>query len=256
MTKQIHGDRGKSLESLDESSSHQNVITHRTFLPQSNGDNNFFYQQPVGLVANPNIWKHQQQQRSFEDSDLTPTSDQSTISNVSFEISANSGATLPRPRGLVKPRQVAKISANKSHVYFDNLKQHQQQQQQFDVFLAKKLAPLPHVSLMQRQNEQITIAEVHHEPQKQHQNVLKSTLPLPAYPSSESLSLMTLESHVNSFHDEDFVDSRLPPPPAPSTPPNGSIYSSNRSWNADEKELITSLLMQHRNNGSDASFKV
>lgn len=76
-----------------------------------------------------------------------------------------------------------------------------------------------------------------------------SPLPLPAYPSSDSLSI-SLESGG---------DLPLPPPPAPGTPP-GAVSShcklnSSQSWGAEEQELMKTLALQHRN-GSDASFKV
>ncbi|XP_025413890.1 uncharacterized protein LOC112686008 isoform X2 [Sipha flava] len=72
--------RGKSLESL-----HENTST--------NGGTSSF----VG----PPQWRHQQ--KSFEDGDLTPTNETTILHEC--------GGTLPRPRGLVKPRLVAKIPA-------------------------------------------------------------------------------------------------------------------------------------------------
>lgn len=49
----------------------------------------------------PPQWRHQQ--KSFEDGDLTPTNEISILHEC--------GGTLPRPRGLVKPRLVAKVPA-------------------------------------------------------------------------------------------------------------------------------------------------
>lgn len=43
------------------------------------------------------------QQKSFEDGDVTPTNETTILHEC--------GGTLPRPRGLVKPRLVAKIPA-------------------------------------------------------------------------------------------------------------------------------------------------
>jgi len=49
----------------------------------------------------PPQWRHQQ--KSFEDGDLTPTNETTILHEC--------GGTLPRPRGLVKPRLVAKVPA-------------------------------------------------------------------------------------------------------------------------------------------------
>ncbi|XP_060861317.1 uncharacterized protein LOC132938479 isoform X3 [Metopolophium dirhodum] len=73
--------RGKSLESL-----HENINS------TTGGTSSF-----VG----PPQWRHQQ--KSFEDGDLTPTNETSILHEC--------GGTLPRPRGLVKPRLIAKVPA-------------------------------------------------------------------------------------------------------------------------------------------------
>ncbi|VVC31753.1 Hypothetical protein CINCED_3A009285 [Cinara cedri] len=73
--------RGKSLESLHENSN------------SSLGGTSSF----VG----PPQWRHQQ--KSFEDGDVTPTNEITILHECT--------ATLPRPRGLVKPRLVAKVPA-------------------------------------------------------------------------------------------------------------------------------------------------
>ncbi|XP_050421815.1 uncharacterized protein LOC126834142 isoform X3 [Adelges cooleyi] len=75
--------RGKSLESLHESNNTSAV----------GGTSSF--------VGTPQ-WRSQQ--KSFEDGDITPTNETSILNECG-------GGTLPRPRGLVKPRLVAKIPA-------------------------------------------------------------------------------------------------------------------------------------------------
>ncbi|XP_050542931.1 uncharacterized protein LOC126906388 isoform X3 [Daktulosphaira vitifoliae] len=76
--------RGKSLESLHENNNATIV----------GGTSSF-----VGVSQ----WKSQQ--KSFEDGDITPTNETSILHE------SGRGGTLPRPRGLVKPRLVARIPA-------------------------------------------------------------------------------------------------------------------------------------------------
>lgn len=228
----IRTGRGKSLESLEDPSER----THHTFSAENT--QTFYYQQPIG-------WRT----RSYEDGDITPTNETSLL----YE----GGGTLPRPRGVIRPRPIAKIAAKARETFpdfekpqfnpekyvnpqyktlprelIDSNKYHMQYN---SPLMGKKIPPNPPKRQDSDSNEQTTTVEIHHVQ-------TSSPLPLPAYPSSDSLSI-SLDSQG---------DLPLPPPPAPGTPP-GKLNSS-QSWGAEEQELIKTLALQHRN-GSDASFK-
>ncbi|XP_046991600.1 caskin-2 isoform X1 [Schistocerca americana] len=86
----IRGGRGKSLESLEDGSER----THHTF--SADNTQTFYYQH---AVHGPGGWRP----RSYDDGDITPTNEAVALHE--------GGGTLPRPRGLVRPRPVAKIVA-------------------------------------------------------------------------------------------------------------------------------------------------
>ncbi|CAH2036946.1 unnamed protein product, partial [Iphiclides podalirius] len=186
---QIRHPRGKSLESLEDPSER---TSHSTFSPEA------CYGQ----------WR-----RSYDDGDITPT-------NEAYE----GGGTLPRPRGLVRPRPVAKIQATpayREYAYDEVAYSARLQRVAYGAspHVARKPPPEP----PKRQSSQYapfrfgqTTAEVHPE--------RSLPLSLPAYPSSDSLSV-SLDS-----------TGLLPPPPAPPSPPR----------RYDDDKLRT---------GSDASFK-
>ncbi|GLV35027.1 caskin [Carabus blaptoides fortunei] len=229
----IRGGRGKSLESLED----PNERTHHTFSPENTQT---FYYQSIG-------WRP----RSYDDGDITPTNE----SALAYE----GGGTLPRPRGLVRPRPVAKISAKTRDTFPDFEKPQFSPEKygpsvqyktlprdfidpakyhvQYSPHMSKKLPPSPPKRQLDscNENQEQTTVEIHQ---------TSSPLPLPAYPSSDSLSI-TLDGGG---------DLPLPPPPAPATPPQARMNPS-RSWgSSEEQELINALALQHRN-GSDASFK-
>lgn len=83
--------RGKSLESLKDGTNQ--IGGTSSFVP------NVSQQLPVFG------WKY----RSYDDGDITPTNE-----NLNFH---EVGGTLPRPRGLVRPRPVAKIPATLCQSY-------------------------------------------------------------------------------------------------------------------------------------------
>lgn len=192
--------------------------------------------------------------RSYDDGDITPTNETS----LSYE----GGGTLPRPRGLVRPRPVAKITAKtresfsdfrkptfstekwnpQNNVPFKTLPNYIEGVQQYNVHysphMEKKLPPSPPKRQDSCSENVETTVEIHQ---------TSSPLPLPAYPSSDSLSI-SLDAHG---------ELPLPPPPAPDTPPGSTPARiiPSRSWGSEEQELINALALQHRN-GSDASFKV
>ncbi|XP_076271999.1 CRK like proto-oncogene, adaptor protein isoform X8 [Rhynchophorus ferrugineus] len=222
---QIRTGRGKSLESLEDPTER----THHTF--SADNTQTFYYQQPAG-------WRV----RSYDDGDITPTNETALL----YE----GGGTLPRPRGIIRPRPIAKIPA-KARETFPDFEKPQFQPEKYgnpqyktlpgayvqygSPMMGKKIPPNPPKRRDSECAEETTTVEVHHVQ-------TSSPLPLPAYPSSDSLSI-SLDSGG---------DLPLPPPPAPGTPP-GKMNSS-QSWGAEEQELIKTLALQHRN-GSDASFK-
>ncbi|XP_049868879.1 caskin-2 isoform X2 [Pectinophora gossypiella] len=196
---QIRHPRGKSLESLEDPSERS---SHTTFSP----DAGFYY--------GAGQWR-----RSYDDGDITPTNDSS------YE----GGGTLPRPRGLVRPRPVAKIQAtpayrDKSPDYTYDEIAYSARLQRVAYGASPHVARKPPPDPPKRQSSQYapfsrfgqTTVEIH--PEK------SLPLSLPAYPSSDSLSV-SLDS-----------TGLLPPPPAPSSPPR----------RYEEDKLRT---------GSDASFK-
>lgn len=215
--------------------------THHTFSQENT--QTFYYQQTLG-------WRP----RSYDDGDITPTNE----SGLFYE----GGGTLPRPRGVIRPRPVAKIAAKARDPFpdfekpqfnpekyttpqyktlprelIDTTKYHMQYG---SPLMGKKIPPNPPKRQIDTDSQETTTVEIHHVQ-------TSSPLPLPAYPSSDSLSI-SLDSQG---------DLPLPPPPAPGTPPGctQSKMNSSRSWGAEEQELINTLALQHRN-GSDASFKV
>ncbi|KAM3959225.1 LOW QUALITY PROTEIN: CRK like proto-oncogene, adaptor protein [Aphomia sociella] len=195
---QIRHPRGKSLESLEDPSER---TSHTTFSP----DAGFYY--------GGGQWR-----RSYDDGDITPTND-----------SLRGGGTLPRPRGLVRPRPVAKIQAtpayrDKSPDYAYDEIAYSARMQRVAYGASPHVARKPPPEPPKRQSSQYasftrfgqTTVEIH--PEK------SLPLSLPAYPSSDSLSV-SLDS-----------TGLLPPPPAPASPPR----------RYDDDKLRT---------GSDASFK-
>ncbi|XP_028027194.1 caskin-2 isoform X2 [Bombyx mandarina] len=196
---QIRHPRGKSLESLEDPSERS---SHTTFSPEA------------GFYYGGGQWR-----RSYDDGDITPTNDSS------YE----GGGTLPRPRGLVRPRPVAKIQAtpayrDKSPDYMYDELAYSARLQRVAYGASPHVARKPPPDPPKRQSSQYapfsrfgqTTVEIH--PEK------SLPLSLPAYPSSDSLSV-SLDS-----------TGLLPPPPAPSSPPR----------RYEDDKLRT---------GSDASFK-
>ncbi|XP_072931799.1 uncharacterized protein ckn isoform X3 [Epargyreus clarus] len=196
---QIRHPRGKSLESLEDPSER---TSHTTFSPEA------------GFYYGGGQWR-----RSYDDGDITPTNDSS------YE----GGGTLPRPRGLVRPRPVAKIQAtpayrDKSPDYTYDEIAYSARLQRVAYGASPHVARKPPPEPPKRQSSQYapftrfgqTTVEIH--PEK------SLPLSLPAYPSSDSLSV-SLDS-----------TGLLPPPPAPSSPPR----------RYDDDKMRT---------GSDASFK-
>lgn len=167
---QIRTGRGKSLESLEDPTER----THHTF----SADNTQvrYYQQPIG-------WRPW----SYDDGDITPTNETALL----YE----GGGTLPRPRGVIRPRPIAKITAKARETFPDFEKPQfnpekysspqykpQYHPQYNSPLMGKKIPPNPPQRKDSESNEQTTTVEIHHVQ-------TSSPLPLPAYPSSDSLSI-------------------------------------------------------------------
>ena len=91
---QIRGARGKSLESLEgQGEEQQSYTTFSTAEVQIH--------RPMVLAPGPGpaCWRP----RSYDDGDITPTNE------MAMAVLHEGGGTLPRPRGLAKPRPVAKV---------------------------------------------------------------------------------------------------------------------------------------------------
>ncbi|CAH0385482.1 unnamed protein product [Bemisia tabaci] len=120
---QIRGGRGKSLESLEDGMNNQRSL---------GGGTSSFTQLPAAG------WR-----RSYDDGDITPT-------NESILVPMHEGGgTLPRPKGLVRPRPIAKIPATFVPTYRNE-----------DICLStlKRRPPSP----PKRQNESVTVvADLH-----------------------------------------------------------------------------------------------
>ncbi|GBP19991.1 Caskin-1 [Eumeta japonica] len=213
---QIRHPRGKSLESLEDPSERG---SHSTFSPE----NTLYYGGACsGGGAGP--WR-----RSYDDGDITPTN----------EGSYEGGGTLPRPRGLVRPRPVAKIQAtpayrDKSPDYTYDELAYSARLQRVAYGASPHVARKPPPEPPKRQSSQFaafprfgqTTVEIH--PEK------SLPLSLPAYPSSDSLSV-SLDS-----------TGLLPPPPAPASPPHAPLTPhASRRRDDDLRQPC----------GSDASFK-
>ncbi|XP_034936267.1 caskin-2 isoform X2 [Chelonus insularis] len=209
------GPRGKSLESLEDA--------------------------PLAYPPSPAPTSHIEsigwRPRCFEDGDVTPTNEVSSIIEAG-------GNTLPRPRHcLVRPRPVAKVTATQGQFKslprdFDNKYQ-----------LTYGLESSPHLTKRRPPSP----------PRRQSSRdigsnggngdvVIDCSGPVPT----------TCEEHLHHHLHH-------PPPPAPSGAPSTPqmhrpTSSMSRSWGSvsanvnEEHELIATLALQHRN-GSDASFK-
>lgn len=105
------------------------------------------------------------------------------------------GGTLPRPRGVIRPRPIAKITAKARETFpdfekpqfnpekYSNPQYKPQYHAQYNSpLMGKKIPPNPPKRQDSENNEQTTTVEIHHVQ-------TSSPLPLPAYPSSDSLSI-------------------------------------------------------------------
>jgi len=177
------------------------------------------------------------------------------------------GGTLPRPRGLIRPRPVAKVSASPSNFIHN-----------FDSCEADfekpplPMAPLNHYKSLPR--DFLNKFSIHQDSLKKRppsppkrQSLLDNQMSMgDSCESMDKVGHVTITTTVDlhtpapqlplpaypSQCDSIETDLPLPPPPAPATP----TYPGQRSWASDEQELIASLAKQPGRTGSDASFKV
>ncbi|KAL4708718.1 hypothetical protein ACJJTC_017397 [Scirpophaga incertulas] len=224
---QIRHPRGKSLESLEDPSER----THTTF-----GADAGAYCGGAG-----GGWR-----RSYDDGDITPT-------NEAYDAG---GGTLPRPRGLVRPRPVAKIQATPAPTYRGKewaayggggaayeeaayAARLQRVAYGASPHVARKPPPEPPkrqsshpptgpAPAFSRYHQ--TTVEIH--PEK------SLPLSLPAYPSSDSLSV-SLDS-----------TGLLPPPPAPSSPPQRRALGSDASCKSNSSTESDSIPFANENAGT------
>ncbi|KAK7868695.1 hypothetical protein R5R35_008223 [Gryllus longicercus] len=97
---QIRGGRGKSLESLEDAGERERAAGAACHTFSAEHTHTFYY--AAHMAPGPCGWRP----RSYDDGDITPTNEAVALHE--------GGGTLPRPRGLVRPRPVAKIAATKA----------------------------------------------------------------------------------------------------------------------------------------------
>lgn len=187
-------------------------------------------------------------QRSYEDGDVTPVSEHSHQLLPQGQ-NVPGGGTLPRPRGTVKPRPVAKISAktrsecspDPSTLLHDDLKavsinQSQQIQQPFQCGTMAKKNPPP--APPKRASSSSTPIENESSESIYGRNAKSSPLPLPPPPSvnADAMSLL-----VYSDDSEDF-----PPPPAPITASDSYLQHSQHASSAaaSVRERLDNILQR------------
>ncbi|KAK7868696.1 hypothetical protein R5R35_008223 [Gryllus longicercus] len=96
----IRGGRGKSLESLEDAGERERAAGAACHTFSAEHTHTFYY--AAHMAPGPCGWRP----RSYDDGDITPTNEAVALHE--------GGGTLPRPRGLVRPRPVAKIAATKA----------------------------------------------------------------------------------------------------------------------------------------------
>ncbi|XP_044008572.1 caskin-1 isoform X3 [Aphidius gifuensis] len=227
------GPRGKSLESLEDAP--------LTFPPSP---------APISHIESIG-WRS----RCFEDGDVTPTNEVSSMIETA-SVGSGGGGTLPRPRHcLVRPRPVAKFldQVTATQGQFKSLPRDFDNKYQLTYglesspHLPKRRPPSPPRRQSSRDLSNIQISG------NSGDVVIDCSGPVPTTCDEHEL-------HHHNIHNP-------PPPPAPTTnvaPSTPQMHrptsSMSRSWGSvsgnvnEEHELICTLALQHRN-GSDASFK-
>nr|CAD7460443.1 unnamed protein product [Timema tahoe] len=228
----IRGGRGKSLESLEDGSVER---THHTFSAENT--QTFYYQHQVGG------WRP----RSYDDGDITPTNEAVALHE--------GGGTLPRPRGLVRPRPVAKIIA-KSRQDFAVQEFEKPPAPAINYCGTYKSLPREMIDISKYNLENYSYRGDMPPPQKGNESprctpkkrppsppkrqssrgeadvVIDCSGPIPTASDGRNMSTVTVDLHSSapspllplpSYPSSDALDSGddlpLPPPPAPSSPP-------------------------------------
>ncbi|KAJ8898042.1 hypothetical protein PR048_003402 [Dryococelus australis] len=233
----IRGVRGKSLESLEDGTER----THHTFSAENT--QTFYYQQQLG-------WRP----RSYDDGDITPTNEAVVLHE--------GGGTLPRPRGLVRPRPVAKIPAKtRSEVpsfekpafcsIYKSLPR--------DLIDISKYNLEPYSYVGDMPGGDTPKKRPPSPPKRQSSRgeadvVIDCSGPVP---TATNTTTVTVDLHSSAPS-----PCSLPLPAYPSSPPPvmsrswGNVSSSSGpDLPSMEHELLSNLSLQQSRNGSDASFK-
>lgn len=190
-------------------------------------------------VQQQTFYKPGWRQRSYEDGDVTPVSENGHHPQQSH---VPGGGTLPRPRGTVKPRPVAKISAKTRSDCCpldanDDLKA---QQPQYGTLSKRHPPPAP-----PKRNSSSSISSadavgltVESDP-IYGRNAKSSPLPLPPPPPVHNNDSMNLLSY--SDDSEDF-----PPPPAPITASDSYLQHGQHSSSAaaSVRERLDNILQR------------
>lgn len=193
-------------------------------------------------------------QRSYEDGDVTPVSEHSHHHLLPQGQNVPGGGTLPRPRGTVKPRPVAKISAKtrsdccpdpSAHLHEElkatvTINPPQQQQQSIYGTLGKKHPP-PAPPKRCSSSSLSSTCTTDGEPAEPiyGRSAKSSPLPLPPPPPVSAADSMSLLAY--SDDSEDF-----PPPPAPITASDSYLQHGQHASSAaaSVRERLDNILQR------------
>ncbi|XP_065339620.1 caskin-1 isoform X3 [Cloeon dipterum] len=218
----IRGARGKSLESLE---GQEEQPTYSTF----GATEVQIHPRPMVLAPGPGpaCWRP----RSYDDGDITPTNE------VAMAALHEGGGTLPRPRGLAKPRPVAKVMATRP----------QPNNQQFCNQEIKTIPPPLSYKSLPRELTEREKYFVQFDPSCQR-------LPPPSPPKRFPRPAGDgMEHPVMSGEPTTMAAARQQLEAL--TLASNRQQQPHQGWDMHETELIGSLAMQQNRNGSDASFK-
>lgn len=173
-------------------------------------------------------------QRSYEDGDATPGAETHLQQQ-----NVPGGGTLPRPRGTVKPRPVAKISAKTRSDCADAPEEFKCQQQQYGTLGKKNPPPAPP---KRADSGSCLVASPEAEGvESLYGRVKSSPLPPPPPPASASSSAEPMSLLAFSDEPEDF-----PPPPAPITASDAYRQHGQRASSAaaSVRERLDTILQR------------
>ncbi|XP_059469883.1 caskin-2 isoform X3 [Neocloeon triangulifer] len=216
----IRGARGKSLESLEGQEEQPSYTTFGATEVQ-------IHPRPMVLAPGPGpaCWRP----RSYDDGDITPTNE------VAMAALHEGGGTLPRPRGMAKPRPVAKVMATRP--------------QPNDQFCKQEIKSIPPPLSYKSLPRELTEREKYFVQFDASCQRLPPPSPPKRFPrpgdgmdhpvmTSEQNGITAARQQLEALT---LASNRQQPP--------------HQGWDMHETELIGSLAMQQNRNGSDASFK-